>query len=265
MKHRSKRSRRSTGAAWQRAVRVLGMLAAAGWVCSLNTPVRGDLVLETETAQLGKKGTLGTSTGVQLERGKDGSTTAFTLNQFEYAVSDRIEILVEPFFYQKSKPKDAPSYSGVGDIEITPSWMIVEEAARVPAVVLSFKVKVPTATNRDIGTGEFDYQPFVILGKTSGPWTFNANLGVDFVTSPSDEPLKNQFIYDLSVERAITPKWSVFGEIFGNSSPADGEKSTFAGAIATEYKLSEKSNVFVSFGYDTDRVANVRFGINIEF
>lgn len=94
----------------------------------------------------------------------------------------------------------------------------------VPAAVAAFKLKMPTATNRDIGTGEFDYQPYIILGKVIGPWTWNANLGYNFVTSPSDEPLKDQFIYDLSVQTNLTPDLTVFAEIFSNSSPASGEK-----------------------------------------
>jgi hypothetical protein len=163
------------------------------------------------------------------------------------------------------KPKNGPSYSGVGDLEITPSYMVMMEQPLVPALLFACKLKVPTATNRDIGTGEFDYQPYIILGETFGPWILNANLGYDFVTSPKNEPLKNQFIYDLSLERQITSNFSVFAEIFGNTSPAAGEKSTFAGAIAAEYKFTEHFNVFTSIGYDTDDLATIRSGFNIEW
>ncbi len=229
------------------------------------TAVRADLVLETETAELGNKGDWLFSQAVQFERDRDGGHTQFTLNQYEYAVSDRGEILVEPFFYEWDQPKGEKHFSGVGDLEITPSYMVVLEKEYVPAVVLAFKLKVPTATNRDIGTGKFDYQPYIILGKKIGPWIFNMNLDYNFVTSPKDEPLKNQFIYDFSVERQMTKKWSVFAEIFGNTSPAEGEKSTFAGAIATEYHFTPHFNAFVSVGYDSDKLFNIRPGFNIEY
>lgn len=227
--------------------------------------VFADLALETETAELGKKGEGLLSFAIQLEKDKHGNKTYFTLNQFEYAITDRAEILIEPFFYEYDKPKGAKSFSGMGDLEITPSYMIVMEQDYIPAIVLAFKLKVPTATNSDIGTGKFDYQPYVILGKTYGNWVFNANLGYDFITSPSDESLKNQFIYDLSVEYKFSEVWSVFAEGFGNTSPADGEKGTFAWAIASEYKFNKNYNAFLSLGDDTDNLMNIRFGFNFEF
>lgn len=141
-----------------------------------------------------------------IRAGRDGSETIFTLNQYEYAFSDRAEFLIEPFFYEWGRPKGERRFQGTGDLEITPSYMVHLETGATPAVVLAFKLKVPTASNRAIGTRKFDYYPYVILGKKCGNWIFNANFGYDFITSPSDGPLKNQWMYDLSAERVITEK-----------------------------------------------------------
>ena len=85
--------------------------------------LHADLVLETETAELGKKGDGLFSMAMQFEREKDGSTAIFTLNQFEYALSDRAEILIEPFFYEWDNPKDGKSFSGVGTLRFPlPTW-----------------------------------------------------------------------------------------------------------------------------------------------
>lgn len=65
-----------------------------------------DLVLETETAELGKKGESLFSAALQVEREHDGGLAYFTVNQFEYAITDRAEILIEPFFYEWDKPKN---------------------------------------------------------------------------------------------------------------------------------------------------------------
>ena len=243
-------------------------LIIAGLISGFRPVAQADLVLETETAELGKQGTFATSAGVQFEKARDGSRTIFTLNQFEYAVTDRAEILVEPFFQEWDFPKGGDRFHDMGHLEITPSYMVVLDDPKTwfPAIVLAFKLKVPTAHNPDIGTGKFDYLPYLIFGKTCGDWVFNANLGYNFITSPSDsEPLKNQFIYDFSVERKITEKWSVFAEVFANSSPAVGERGTFSGAIATEYKFTSHFNAFVSVGYDSDHLSNVRPGFNFEF
>ena len=245
----------------------LHLLAVLGFTAACIVPLRADTVLETETAELGKKGEGLLSFSTQFEKDKDGNKTAFTLNQIEYALTDRAEILIEPFFQEWQKPKGGKWSSGIGDLEITPSYMIIldDEKSWRPAVVLAFKLKVPTATNPDIGSGEFDYYPYVIFGKKIGHWLFNVNLGCNFITSPADQPLRDQFIYDFSVEREITDKWSVFAEVFGNSSPESGTSGTFAGAIATEYKFTKHFNAFISVGYDTDRLFNVRPGFNIEF
>ncbi len=229
--------------------------------------LHADLVLETETAELGKKGDSLISTALQFEREKDGGTVYLTVNQYEYALADRAEILIEPFFYEWDKPKDGPAFSGVGDLEITPSYMMVldDPNSWIPAAIAAFKLKVPTATNRDIGTGKFDYQPYIILGKKIGPWVCNANLGYDFVTSPKGDPLRDQLIWDLSIQRDVTKNLTLFAEIFSNSSPAKGQSGTFSGAIAAEYKINEHFNVLTSLGYDTDHMITLRSGFNIEF
>ena len=109
------------------------------------------------------------------------------------------------------------------------------------------------------------YYPYVILGKNSNNWTLNANFGYNFIKSPRDEPLRNQYIYDFSAERHITKDWSVFVEMFGNRSPAAGVDNTVAGALATQYHFSISVNAFVSVGYDTDQFLVIRPGFNIEF
>ena len=116
-----------------------------------------DLVLETETAELGKRGDQLISTAIQYEREKDGSHAWMTVNQYEIGVTDRAELLIEPFFYEWDHPKGGKNLSGVSDLEITPSYMVLLERPMLPAVVLALKIKVSTATNRDIGSGELDY------------------------------------------------------------------------------------------------------------
>ena len=242
-------------------------LIALGLTSALVGSMHADTVLETETAELGKQGDMLISNSVQFEKDKDGNRTAFTLFQYEVGLTDRAELLIEPFFQEWVRPKDGKAFSGMGDIEITPSYMIVldDEKSWIPAVVLAFKLKVPTATNPEIGTGEYDYYPYFIFGKKLGHFILNANFGYDIITSPKGEKLSNQFIYDFSVEYEITNKWSVFAEVFANTKPTVGEKGTFSGAIATEYKFTKHFNAFVSVGYDTDGLFNVRPGFNIEF
>jgi hypothetical protein len=217
--------------------------------------------LETETAYLGKQGQGTFGNAVQFERDKDG-LTILTLTALEYAPTDDLEILFEPFFYEQQRPKAGPRVSGQGDTELTFSYRIVNEGEFMPAVVLAAKVKLPTATNAAIGTRRADYTGYLILGKTIDGWEFNANAAVETFGSPAGSDFKNQFIYDFSVNHAITEKWTGYGEVFGNTTPETGARGTFSGAVGAEYQWSEHINSFVSVGLDTEHLTVVRTGVN---
>lgn len=248
-----------------RFARSLYLLAGFASLAGLGAPAYADTVLETETAQLGKKGDSLISASVQFETSKTEGQTQFSLNQYEYALSDRAELLIEPFFYEHTHPKEGDSVHGMGDLEITPSYLVLPEEKYGVATLVAFKLKVPTATH-DLGTGKFDYQPYIILGKTFGDnWILNANIGYDFVTSPDDQKLKNQAILDFSVERKLSDTLSVYAETFYNSKASDDESSNVSGAIATEYHFTKHFNAFVSVGYDSHHLFNVRPGFNFEF
>jgi Putative MetA-pathway of phenol degradation len=243
-----------------RAISISLIIGAA--FCSL--PAHADTVLETETAELGVQHEWLMSNSIQFEKAPDGRTR-FTLFQYEYALTDRAEILIEPFFQEWDSPKGSQKFNGPGDLEITPSYMVSLEGDHAPAVVLAFKIKVPTGKTPDISTGKYDYYPYVILGKHYGDWTFNANIGVDFIGRVDGENLRDQGILDFSAERKISNKLSLYAEVFGNTSPAEGVRGTVAGALAMEYQVSDHFNYFVSMGYDSDHLFNVRPGFNIHF
>jgi hypothetical protein len=56
-----------------------------------------------------------------LRRERNGGHAWLTVNQYEIGVTDRAELLIEPFFYEWIHPKGGAPTSGVGDLEITPS------------------------------------------------------------------------------------------------------------------------------------------------
>ncbi len=64
-----------------------------------------DNAIETETAQIRKKGDIGFSQAYEYGRAQDG-TSGELVTQFEYGLSDRAEILVEPFFYTWGHPTE---------------------------------------------------------------------------------------------------------------------------------------------------------------
>ena len=240
-------------------------LLAVGAASALSSNAFADTALETETGDLGQQGDSNFSQSVQFEGDKDGKGF-FTLNQYEYAITSRSEILIEPFFYEMVYPKVGKSYGGRGDLEITPSYMFLLEGKWYPALVQSFKVKVPTADDDRIGTQRFDYYPYWIINKNIGPFDINANIGVNiFGQTKGQEYRRNQLIYDLAVQGEIAPNLELIVEIFGNTKPSDSEDPTFAGSAALEYTVGKHLNIFVAGGYDSNKLWNVRPGFNVPF
>jgi hypothetical protein len=222
------------------------------------TAVFANTAIETETAQIGKKGDFAFSQSVEFGKSKDG-TSGGTLTQFEYAISDRAEILIEPFFYQWDSPIGEPKESGVGDLEITPSYMVVIENSWVPAVLVATKVKVPTGSKDVGGTKKYDYYPYLIFGQHYGDWTFNANIGVNFARPAEGGAFERTRVWDVEAEHELAPNWTGFYEVF---SAEDGVKTV---STAVQYQLTKHFNAFFAISYNEDHEVIVRPGLNIEF
>jgi hypothetical protein len=222
------------------------------------TSALADTAIETETAQIGKKGEIGISQSIEYEKAKDGSA-AGTLTQFEYGISDRSEILIEPFFHLWEFPDDGPRAEGRGDLEITPSYMVVLEKGGVPAILVACKVKVPTGSREVGGTGKYDYYPYLIFGQHARGWTFNANLGVNFAGSAEGGDPEQTVVWDLETEHEIADKLTLFLETY---SAEDAVKSV---STALEYQFTTHFNAFFAIAYTEEHSVIVRPGINLEF
>ena len=217
--------------------------------------------IETETAQIGAKGDIGISNAVEYADAKDG-TSGGTLSQFEYGLSDRSEILIEPFFYIWDHPDDEDKVDGTGDLEITPSYMIVLENGWVPAILVATKVKVPTGSKKAGSSGEYDYLPYLIFGQHYGDWIFNANVGVNFVTPPRDaesQATQHTTTWALEAEREFGERWTTFFEVFSS------EDEVKTASTALQYQWNDHMSTFGAFGYTEDDEAIFRVGFNLEF
>jgi len=214
--------------------------------------------IETETAQIGKQGELGISQSIEYAKAKDGNAGS-TLTQIEYGISDRSELLIEPFLYQWEAPKGEKKEEGTGDLEITPSYMVVIEDGWVPAILVATKVKVPLGSKNVGGTGEYDYMPYLIFGQHAGGWTFNANIGENFAAKEESNGYGHTLVWDLEAEREIAPKLTGFYEVF---SAEDGIKSV---STALQYQVAKNANIFLAVSYNEDDEAVIRPGFNLDF
>ncbi|MEO5668626.1 MAG: transporter [Bdellovibrionota bacterium] len=217
-----------------------------------------DTAIETETAQIGKQGEFGFSQSIEFERATDAQRLG-TLTQFEYGITDRSEILIEPFFQEWIFPKGEDSVHGPGDLEITPSYMVVKEEGATPAILIATKFKIPTASREVEGSGKVDYYPYFIFGQHLGMWTFNANIGVNFANPGNGEAFEKKLIWDLEAEREVMPKLTLFLELYS------AEDGIFSGSTAAEYQFAEHANAFIALAYNQEHSLFIRPGFNLQF
>lgn len=107
--------------------------------------------LETETARLPLRGTSSLNFAYEFQTSPQGTEHAMPV-AFEYGVTNRLALLVEPVFFTSIRPKQGRRASGAGDLELTVQWLTNDETSRRPAFALAAEVKIPTATDTLIGT-----------------------------------------------------------------------------------------------------------------
>jgi hypothetical protein len=107
--------------------------------------------LETETARQPQAGSFEVQTAFEYQTSKEGTERALPF-AFEYGVTDRLALTVEPVFYTAIRPKQGQRATGLGDLEITLSYLSERERGRLPALAVAGEVKAPAARNILIGT-----------------------------------------------------------------------------------------------------------------
>jgi hypothetical protein len=116
----------------------------------------------------------------------------------------------------------------VGDLEVTASYLLRDESARVPAFALALEEKFPTAKNNLIGTGKADHAAYLIASKRFGQLDTHANVGYTIVGSPNSVSLSNRIMGGLAGEFTITPSTLLYGEVLASTSAGGGEAAATA-------------------------------------
>ena len=149
-----------------------GGLALSGSIVS----IYAQQPLETETARLPKKGSVEIQTAFEYQTSKEGTERALPF-AFEYGITDKFSVLVEPVFYTAIRPKTGTQATGIGDLEVTLEYRFAREKGRRPALAFAGEVKAPTARNILIGSGQTDFTGYMIASKRLGKFDTHANLG----------------------------------------------------------------------------------------
>jgi hypothetical protein len=239
--------------------------------------------LETEESKPLLPGQVEMGTGLEFQTSKEGTENALPL-AFEFGLSKKFTLLVEPVAFTNISPKVGPHVTGIGDLEITLFYQFMSEEKAPFSLSLSGEVKLPTAKNRLIGTGKTDYTPFLILTKTTGKFFTSINLSYTFLGKPPGVQATDLFNYAIGTIYNATPKWILFAEVYGNTSATGGIETPEGSAVvnpnvntaelaggetvgAAGFGYYPKTELMLSFGvsYDNNKAVLFRPGIEWKF
>jgi hypothetical protein len=124
---------------------------------------------------------------------------------------------------------------GFEDLHLNAKYRFLAEDRVLPALALSFDVRLPTANRRrGLSPGKTDETFLLIATKNWTPLTFHLNLGYTIIGHSRGEPLKNRIRGGSAVEWTFDPQWVLVGEIFGFS------REVKAGQNESEFQLGVK-------------------------
>lgn len=216
---------------WIPLLVLLASFASSVTMCHASQP------LETESARLMKRGGVMLAGGLERQTSSSG-TEAATPFAFEYGISDRLELTVEPVAYSAIHDRGIRRQAGAGDMEVTLTRLLAPELGGRPAFAIAGEVKLPTAHNSRIGTGKADYAMFAIASKRVGAWDTHANVGYTLIGRPPGAAVSNVANFAVAEEFHRSARLDVVAEVFGSTAAAkegtEGTKPTSAGVLTPE-------------------------------
>jgi hypothetical protein len=162
----------------------------------------------------------------------------------EYGFSENVKCSVEPNYILLNR-KHERSERGFGELETSVSWDALDEENKRPGLSLLGLIKWPTASSRELGTGETDYTLGLSAGKEFSRWNSDLNLLYTFVGSPPGVALQNSLEIILSGEWSCSEMFSLMAEIgtIDGAGRSHGQSGTIQGLAGRE-EGSERSLTF---------------------
>jgi hypothetical protein len=208
-------------------------------------------VLETEESRPLFPGQFDIGTGFEFQISKEGTESALPL-AIEYGLAKKITLLVEPVGFTSIRPKIGNSATGIGDVEVTVLWQIIQEKKIIPSISISTEIKIPTAQSKLIGTGKTDFTPYLIASKSIGKFFASFNFSYTFLGKPAGIKAKNLVNYAIGTIYSVAPRHILFAEFYGNSSAfGEGEVPEPDSITSSNINLAEISGgeTVGAFGY----------------
>jgi hypothetical protein len=253
------------------------VLAAALVTRGAPAPLQAQ-ILETETARSLGSGVFEVSGNLEYQTSSEGRETAVPF-AVEYGLTNRLELLVEPVAWTAISPKAGMRATGVGDVEVTLTWLARAEAPGAPAFALAAEVKAPTARDSLIGTRKTDIAGYLIASRRWGRLDAHANVSYTVVGQPAGADLKNIVGFAIGGEWAWNTSNDLFGEVLANTAassspePAPGTVSVTPEApggevsvtVGVAHRFLQDTRAFLGISADNNGAVLFHPGFTVRF
>ncbi len=135
-----------------------------------------------------------------------------------------------------------PPATGIGDFEVTLTYLLSKESTSIPAIAIAGEVKIPTAKNTLIGTGKTDFALYLIGSKKIGDVDIHANINYTIIGNPPGASLMNTWFFAGAFEYNMSERFLLFGEVYGNTSSIAGSETDTAPPIGTTTGLPAEAS-----------------------
>ncbi len=142
----------------------------------------------------------------------------------EWSPTDKLALSLEPSYASVTLDNGA-KVSGMQDLDLGAVYEIARETRRRPSIALEFDVKLPTASNLELGTKKTDFSLGVVFGKEYVHHDLEASAVYTFVGSPPGVKQQNVFELSVSGEWRVSPRIDLLGELVGSSGGSLGGNS----------------------------------------
>ena len=158
-----------------------------------------------------------------------------------YGVSRGVELSAEiPYLLHDYRVEG--KHNGIGDINLVGKFLLVEENAGRPSIVLKSAVKTKSGDEaRGLGSGDMDYNITAAASKALGAVTLHGMFGYTFVGDNGDDSVRNISLYGLAADYSVTARLHLAAEISGSKHP---EKTLLedplSGLLGLAHQISDK-------------------------
>jgi hypothetical protein len=180
---------------------------------------------------------------------KDKDETSATAPQIEanYGLLANLDLhIIAPFSYVS--PNEGSTHYGFGDIELGVKYRFIQENHWLPMVATFPLVEMPTG-NQKQGLGSGHVNTFIPLWiqKSWDPWTTYGGGG--YAINPG-EGNKNSWFIGWVVQRDLSEKITLGGELFYNTPETAGESSQVGFNAGGFFNFTEEHHLLFSIGRD---------------